>query len=170
MTEEDIKAVAAEIQQYVVDTSPRGGALLPTGTDGCRQPPRWVGEGQPQHRDHALGHRELVLHPLTERPVAQLMMDDVRKGASRGAPPHTYVTGSSDGPIPEWAAYITRRVLQAIPVIFLITVVSFLLMEQAPGGPAAQFSGIPRITAEEVDAWLERWCLERNPDIVGGHP
>jgi len=65
------------------------------------------------------------------------------------------------------AAFITRRVIQAIPVIFLVTVVSFLLMEQAPGGPAAQFSGIPRITEEEVNAWLERWCLERNPDIVG---
>ena len=64
-------------------------------------------------------------------------------------------------------AYITRRVLQAIPVIFLITVVSFLLMEQAPGGPAAQFAGVPRITVEEVDAWLERWCLERNPDALG---
>ena len=40
-------------------------------------------------------------------------------------------------------------------------------MEQAPGGPAAQFAGVPRITAEEVDAWLERWCLERNPDALG---
>jgi peptide/nickel transport system permease protein len=65
------------------------------------------------------------------------------------------------------AAFIVRRLLQAIPVIFLITVVSFLLMEQAPGGPAAQFSGVPRITVEQVDAALERWCLERNPDIIG---
>jgi peptide/nickel transport system permease protein len=65
------------------------------------------------------------------------------------------------------AAFIVRRVLQAIPVIFLITVVSFLLMEQAPGGPAAQFNGVPRITVEQVDAALERWCLERNPDLVG---
>jgi peptide/nickel transport system permease protein len=65
------------------------------------------------------------------------------------------------------APFIVRRLLQAIPVIFLITVVSFMLMEQAPGGPAAQFNGVPRITVEQVDAWLERWCLERNPDIVG---
>ena len=33
--------------------------------------------------------------------------------------------------------YIIRRALQAIPVIFLIAVVSFLLMQAAPGGPAA---------------------------------
>jgi peptide/nickel transport system permease protein len=65
------------------------------------------------------------------------------------------------------AVFITRRLLQAIPVIFLISVVSFLLMEQAPGGPASQFNGVPRITEEQVDAWLTRWCLERNPDIVG---
>jgi peptide/nickel transport system permease protein len=63
--------------------------------------------------------------------------------------------------------FIIRRLLQAIPVIFLITVVSFLLMEQAPGGPASQFNGVPRITEEQVEAWLTRWCLERNPDIVG---
>ena len=65
------------------------------------------------------------------------------------------------------AAFIVRRLLQAIPVIFLISVVTFLLMEQAPGGPAAQFNGVPRITAEQVEAYLERWCLESNPDIVG---
>ena len=65
------------------------------------------------------------------------------------------------------AAYITRRLLQAIPVVFLITVVSFLLMEQAPGGPSAQFAGVPRISAEEVENWLERWCLESNPDVLG---
>jgi peptide/nickel transport system permease protein len=64
-------------------------------------------------------------------------------------------------------AYIVRRVLQAVPVVFLITVVSFLLMEMAPGGPAAQFTANPRITVEEVERWLARWCLERNPDLVG---
>lgn len=65
------------------------------------------------------------------------------------------------------AAYITRRLLQAIPVAFLISVISFMLMEVAPGGPTAQFAGVPRISAEDIDAWLARWCLERNPDIFG---
>ncbi len=63
--------------------------------------------------------------------------------------------------------YILRRILQAIPVLFLISVVSFMLMQQAPGGPQAAFNQNPRITTEQVDAWLARWCLERNPDIVG---
>lgn len=64
-------------------------------------------------------------------------------------------------------AYIVRRVLQAIPVIFLITVISFALMMQAPGGPAAQFAGNPRVTPEEIEKWLSRYCLEQNPDVVG---
>jgi peptide/nickel transport system permease protein len=64
-------------------------------------------------------------------------------------------------------SYIVTRVIQAIPVVFLIAVVSFLLMLQAPGGPQAAFNQNPRITPEQVDKWLARWCLERNPDFVG---
>jgi peptide/nickel transport system permease protein len=64
-------------------------------------------------------------------------------------------------------AYIIRRLLQAIPVLFLISLISFWLMEIAPGGPSTQFASNPRITAEQVDAWLKRWCLERNPDSFG---
>jgi peptide/nickel transport system permease protein len=63
--------------------------------------------------------------------------------------------------------YILRRSLQAIPVIFLIAVVSFLLMQQAPGGPQAAFNQNPRVSEDEVTAWLQRWCLERDADVVG---
>ncbi|MGH2408594.1 MAG: ABC transporter permease [Candidatus Limnocylindrales bacterium] len=64
-------------------------------------------------------------------------------------------------------SYIVTRVIQAIPVVFLIAVVSFVLMLQAPGGPQAAFNQNPRITPAQVDQWLARWCLERNPDLVG---
>jgi peptide/nickel transport system permease protein len=63
--------------------------------------------------------------------------------------------------------YIIRRVLQAIPVVFLITVVSFGLMQMAPGGPQAQFNQNPHISPAQVDAWLKSWCLERNPGVIG---
>ena len=63
--------------------------------------------------------------------------------------------------------FIVRRTIQAIPVIFLISVVSFVLMQQAPGGPQAAFNQNPHISPEQVDAWLRRWCLERNPGLVG---
>ena len=64
-------------------------------------------------------------------------------------------------------SYIIRRAFQAIPVLFLIAVVSFSLMMMAPGGPQAQFNQNPRITAEQIDRYLARWCLQRNPDPVG---
>ena len=63
--------------------------------------------------------------------------------------------------------YIIRRVIQAIPVVFLITVVSFLLMQSAPGGPQAAFNRNPHISPEQVTAWLARWCLERDPGVTG---
>jgi peptide/nickel transport system permease protein len=63
--------------------------------------------------------------------------------------------------------YILRRSIQAIPVIFLIAVVSFLLMQAAPGGPQAAFNQNPHISEAQVTAWLQRWCLERNPDAFG---
>ena len=33
-------------------------------------------------------------------------------------------------------------------------------MKAAPGGPQAQFQGNKRITQEQIDAWLKRWCLQ----------
>jgi len=63
--------------------------------------------------------------------------------------------------------YIIRRTLQAIPVIFLIAIVSFLLMQAAPGGPAAAFNQNPKISDAQKAAWLSRWCLEIRPDAVG---
>jgi peptide/nickel transport system permease protein len=61
------------------------------------------------------------------------------------------------------AKYIIRRVIQALPVLFLISVVSFTLMLQAPGGPAAQFNQNPRISSAQVNQWLQNWCLVQNP-------
>jgi len=63
--------------------------------------------------------------------------------------------------------FITSRILQAIPVLVLISLVSYGLMALAPGGPQAQFNQNPRITQEQIDEWLRSWCLEREPDAVG---
>ena len=59
--------------------------------------------------------------------------------------------------------YILRRVVEALPVLFLISVVSFGLMLQAPGGPAAQFNQNPRISTAQINQWLQGWCLVQNP-------
>ncbi len=62
--------------------------------------------------------------------------------------------------------YIVRRVLGLIPLLFGIIVISFLLMKMAPGGPQSQFNQNPRVTEEQIDAWLERWCLERESSPI----
>ncbi len=62
--------------------------------------------------------------------------------------------------------YIIRRALQAIPVLFLISVVSFVLMLQAPGGPAAQFNQNPHISPAQINKWLQDWCLVRQPTFA----
>jgi peptide/nickel transport system permease protein len=70
--------------------------------------------------------------------------------------------------------FIIRRTLGLLPLLLGVIVISFLLMKMAPGGPQAQFQGNKRITQEQIDAWLQRWCLQRvNPDApiteqVGG--
>ncbi len=70
--------------------------------------------------------------------------------------------------------FIFRRILGLLPLLLGVVVISFLLMKMAPGGPQAQFQGNKRITQEQIDAWLQRWCLQRvNPNAsiteqVGG--
>ena len=62
--------------------------------------------------------------------------------------------------------YIVRRLIQAIPVVFLITIICFILMLMAPGGPQAQFNQNRFVTPDQVTAWLQHWCLVRNPGPV----
>ena len=57
--------------------------------------------------------------------------------------------------------YLIRRIVGLIPLLFLIVLFSFFLMKLAPGGPQAQFNQNPRVSEAQVDAWLKRWCLDR---------
>ena len=52
--------------------------------------------------------------------------------------------------------YILRRFLQAIPTFFGITVLSYLLMVGAPGGPVAALTFDPHITPQQRDAYAAR--------------
>ncbi len=56
--------------------------------------------------------------------------------------------------------FIIRRTLGLIPLLIGVVIISFLLMKAAPGGPQAQFQGNKRITQDQIDAWLKRWCLQ----------
>jgi peptide/nickel transport system permease protein len=55
--------------------------------------------------------------------------------------------------------YVVRRVIQAIPVLFGISVVCYLILALAPGGPESKFAQNPRITAAQRQAFLEAWGL-----------
>ncbi len=53
--------------------------------------------------------------------------------------------------------YIIRRVIQAIPTFFGITVLSFLLMSAAPGGPVrALFASNPRVSPKDREIMAAR--------------
>jgi len=57
------------------------------------------------------------------------------------------------------AKYFVRRVLQAIPVLLGISLITYAILLAAPGGPYARFAQNPRITAAQIEAFAERWGL-----------
>ena len=57
--------------------------------------------------------------------------------------------------------FVLRRVLQAIPVLFGITVVVYGILLAAPGGPEAKFANNPKITQEQKDRFIKAWGLDQ---------
>jgi peptide/nickel transport system permease protein len=47
-------------------------------------------------------------------------------------------------------AYVLRRTVQLLPLLLLTTLVSFAIMQLAPGGPLAQYQHSPYVTAQEL--------------------
>ncbi|MBN8636985.1 MAG: hypothetical protein J0M07_16780, partial [Anaerolineae bacterium] len=52
--------------------------------------------------------------------------------------------------------YTLRRLIQAIPTFFGITVFSYLLMAAAPGGPVAALTFTPRMTVAQRELVAKR--------------
>src|SRR5215475_7593718 len=58
--------------------------------------------------------------------------------------------------------YIIRRLLQAIPTLFGITIISFLLISAVPGGAAAAFvGGNQRLSPSQKTAEIHRLGLDQ---------
>jgi peptide/nickel transport system permease protein len=55
--------------------------------------------------------------------------------------------------------YIIRRLLQLIPILFVISIIVFILLQITPGDPAAALEDNPRITAEDRARFEERLGL-----------
>lgn len=59
------------------------------------------------------------------------------------------------------AKYVIRRVIQAIPVLFGITVVVYGILLSAPGGPTARFALNPRFTEADREKFKKAWGLDQ---------
>lgn len=57
--------------------------------------------------------------------------------------------------------YILRRLLGAVPLLFGVAVISFVLMQVAPGGPDATYARSPRMTDERLAALRERMGIDQ---------
>jgi len=57
--------------------------------------------------------------------------------------------------------YVIRRLVQAIPVIFGITIVVYGILLLAPGGPTARFANNPRVTNEDKEQFKKAWGLDQ---------
>jgi peptide/nickel transport system permease protein len=58
------------------------------------------------------------------------------------------------------AAYVARRLLSAVPVVLLVTLISFLIMQLVPGDPALVIAGLGA-TPQEVERVREQLGLNR---------
>jgi len=56
--------------------------------------------------------------------------------------------------------YAIRRVLQAIPILFIISIILFLLVRSAPGGPLTAARRNPNITLEQIAALEHKLGLD----------
>ena len=66
------------------------------------------------------------------------------------------------------AKYVIRRVVQAIPVIIGISIVTYMIMLAAPGGPQQRFAQNPRMTNEQRQKFIEAWGLDQPIPIQYG--
>lgn len=57
--------------------------------------------------------------------------------------------------------YVIRRLLQAIPMLLIVSIVLFALVNLAPGGPLAQYSRSNRMSAEKKEAIKRSFGLDK---------
>lgn len=59
------------------------------------------------------------------------------------------------------SGFLFRRLLGAIPLLFGVALISFFLMQVAPGGPDATYARSPRMTDERLQAIRERLGIDQ---------
>src|SRR5947207_1910214 len=61
--------------------------------------------------------------------------------------------------------YILKRVLQAIPLLIIISILSFIMLELAPIDPLAYLRANPTISAAAIKAEEQRRGLDKPPVV-----
>jgi peptide/nickel transport system permease protein len=64
--------------------------------------------------------------------------------------------------------YLIRRLIQAIPVVIGISVLTYAIMLLAPGGPVQRFANNPKITNIQREAFKKSWGLDQPIPIQYG--
>jgi peptide/nickel transport system permease protein len=64
--------------------------------------------------------------------------------------------------------YVIRRLVQAIPVIIGISIVTYAIMLMAPGGPQQRFASNPRMTNDQREKFIKAWGLDQPIPIQYG--
>lgn len=59
------------------------------------------------------------------------------------------------------ALYALRRLLNAIPILIGITIISFAIIHMAPGSPISQFTEDPTIKASDIENMIKAYGLDK---------
>lgn len=59
------------------------------------------------------------------------------------------------------ASYVVRRLLMAVGILLLVTMIGFAVLHAVPGGPMAQFAAMGELSAADIAAMEERLGLNR---------
>lgn len=57
--------------------------------------------------------------------------------------------------------YLARRLLRVVPLVILISIVTFLLLQRAPGGPVGLLSANPKVSEQDLQRIRENFGLDR---------
>lgn len=57
--------------------------------------------------------------------------------------------------------FIVRRIISAIPTLFITSLLIYAILLAAPGGPQARFVNNPKITLEQIERFKHRWGLDQ---------
>lgn len=61
--------------------------------------------------------------------------------------------------------YIAKRLLKVVPLVVMISIVTFALLHLAPGGPVGLMSGNPKVTGSDLERIRENFGMDRHPVV-----